>query len=143
MVFVEDGDMLPHLAILARFNLEGVGPLPMLLVPDLASAGQVFSAWSADCFITTSDSGRVAAATWLEWVHLFCDWLENYRVRMGAVHQTAILFVDSASTRGNLQALAVLREHNVLVFTLFPHLTHVLLPVDATGAGSFKSDFVL
>jgi hypothetical protein len=141
-VLVEEKDKLPHFTIMPCFNPEGEGPPPMLVVPNLVSARDVFSAWSAQFFITTSDSGWVGAATWLEWAHVFCDWLEGCRHGKGAEGQTAILFVDSASTGGNSAALEVFRAHNVLVITFPPHLTHVLQPVDATWARSFKSDFV-
>jgi hypothetical protein len=138
-VFVEEKDNLPHFTIMPCFNPEGEGPPPMLVVPSLAGAREVFSAWSAQCFIATSDGGWVGAATWLEWAHGFCDLLEGHRHRKGADVQTAILFVDSASARGNLAALEVFRAHNVLIVTLPPHLTQVLQPVDATWARCFKS----
>jgi hypothetical protein len=44
---------------------------------------------------------------------------EGYRHRKGAKGQTAILSVDSASTRGNLAALEVSRADIVLIMT-FP-----------------------
>ena len=72
---------------------------------------------------------------------MFCEWVEQFRVRMGAPNQAVKLFVDSAPTRGNLEALAVFQQHNVLVITFPPHLTHVLQPVDVAWARRFKSQF--
>jgi hypothetical protein len=42
---------------------------------------------------------------------------------MDAPGQTAILFVDSASTRGNLRAVMVFRKDNILIIAFPPHLT--------------------
>jgi hypothetical protein len=36
---------------------------------------------------------------------------------MNAPEQTVILFMDSAPTRGNPEALTILREHNIMVIT--------------------------
>ena len=141
-VFVEEKEKFPHFTILPCFNPDGEGPRPMLVVPSLSSASQVFAGWSAECYITTSASGWVGGETWIEWARLFCQWLDAHRERRHAVGQVAVLFVDSAPTRGNVQALEIFRQHNVLVITFPPHMTHVLQPVDATWARSFKSDFV-
>jgi hypothetical protein len=48
---------------------------------------------------------------------------------MNAPKQTVILFLDSAPTRENLEARTIFREHNILVITFLPHLTHTLRPV--------------
>ena len=141
-VFVGEKDRLPHFTALPCINPRGDGPLPMLVVPSLVSAREVFAQWSPDCYITTSESGWVGGTTWMEWAQMFCEWLETYRQQQGAVDQQAILFVDSAPTRGNVGVLEFFRAHNVMVITFPPHLTHVLQPVDATWARAFKSDFV-
>jgi hypothetical protein len=52
-------------------------------------------------------------------------------------------FIDRASMRGKLEALAVFRGHNVPVVAYPPHLAHVLQPVDAAWARSVKSDCVV
>jgi hypothetical protein len=75
----------------------------------------------------------------VEWARLFCEWVKSHRVKWGAPDQTVILFVDSAQTRGNLEALEIFRQHNVLVITFPPHPTHVLQPVDEAWARPFKA----
>jgi hypothetical protein len=142
-VCVEERNKLPHFTILPCFNPDGEGPRLMLVVPGPLCAKQVFAEWSRLCLMTTSPSGWVDKVTWMEWTESFCEWLEEYRLRNGALDQSAVLFLDSASTRGSVQALDVFRLHNVVVTTFPPHMTHVLQPVDAAWARSFKSDFVL
>jgi hypothetical protein len=60
---------------------------------------------------------------------------------MSAPEQTVILFLDSAPTRGNLEALIIFRERNIMVMAFPPHLTHILQPVDVAWASRFKSQF--
>ena len=134
-------DTLPHFTVMPCFNAMGRGPPPMLVVPNLQSANSVFRAWEKDCLITTSPNGWVVAETWVEWARMVCAWVEEYRAEMSAPSQTVVLFVDSAPTRSNLDALAIFREHNVRVITFPPHLTHILQPVDVAWARRFKSQF--
>ena len=72
---------------------------------------------------------------------MFCQWVESHRAHWNKPEQTVILFVDSAPTRGNLDALRIFQQHNVMVITFPPHLTHVLQPVDVAWARRFKSQF--
>ena len=139
--FERKADRMPHFTVMPCFNAEGIGPRPMLVVPNLQSARIVFQGLADRCLITTSPNGWVVAETWVEWTTAFCEWIESYRERLNAPNQTVILFVDSAPTRGNLEALAIFRQHNVMVVTFPPHLTHVLQPVDVAWARRFKSQF--
>ena len=42
-MFCRKTDRLPHLAVMVCLNPGGQGPLPMIAVPDLATATQVFA----------------------------------------------------------------------------------------------------
>jgi hypothetical protein len=125
-VFVEEKDKLPHFTILPCFDPDGEGPGLMLVVPGLLCAKQVFAKWAHSVSLPHHPSGWVDKVTWMEWTESFCEWLEEYRLRNGAPDQTAVLFLDSASTRGSVQALDVFRLHIVAVITFPPHMTHVL-----------------
>ena len=124
--FERKEDKLPHFTMMPCFNAQGEGPKPMLVVPNLQSASTVFACWSNRCHITTSPNGWVVADTWVEWARMFCQWVESHRAQWNKPEQTVILFVDSAPTRGNLDALRIFQQHNVIVITFPPHLTHVL-----------------
>jgi hypothetical protein len=52
-----------------------------------------------------------------------------------------ILFQDSAPTRGNLVALAILRQRNIMMITLSSPLAHILHRVDVAWVRRFKSQF--
>jgi hypothetical protein len=70
--------------------------------------------------------GWVIGETWVEWTRMFCEWVESHRAKWGSPDQTVILLVDSAPTRGSLEALWILRQHNAMVIAFSPHLTQEL-----------------
>jgi hypothetical protein len=55
--------------------------------------------------------------------------------------EPAVLVLDNAPTRGDLAALHFLAEKHIIVATLPPHLTHVMQPIDACWARSFKTAY--
>ena len=106
-VFSRRTDKLPHFTVMACFNAEGCGPLPMIVVPNLATAKEVFREFRGNCLIVTTENGWVNGEAWVEWATMFCEWMHEHRVRLGKPHQEAVLFVDGAPTRGNVRALEI------------------------------------
>ena len=141
-VFSRKTDKLPHFTIMACFNALGLGPLPMIVVPNLVSASVVFQEFRELCTVTSTKNGWVNGDAWIDWTTAFCQWVDQYREHLGVPGRAALLFVDGAPTRGNARALEIFRAHGIHVVTFPPHLTHVLQPVDVSWARSFKAKFV-
>jgi hypothetical protein len=55
--------------------------------------------------------------------------------------EPAILVLDNAPTRGDLQALQTLAAAHIHVVSLPPHLTHIMQPVDVCWAQGFKTEY--
>ena len=51
------------------------------------------------------------------------------------VSQPLLLLLDGHSSHYNIEAISVARENGVIIFTLVPHTTHELQPLDTAVLG--------
>jgi hypothetical protein len=135
-MFGRKTNKLPHFPVMASFSAEGAGPPPMVVVPNLTRAKQVFADFQGRCVIASTDNG------WVDGKARGSSGLPLYRERLEMPDQPAVLFVDGAPTRGNVVALGTFRAHRVYLITFLPHLTHVLQPMEVSWVRAFKAEFV-
>jgi len=79
-----------------------------------------------------SDSG------WMDMV-LFKEWLLKHFLRHAGANRPLLLLLDGHSSHYNLEAINLAKENNVIMFTLVPHTTHAMQPLDTAVYGPLKT----
>jgi hypothetical protein len=139
-VFRQEEEKSAHLTVMLCVNRRGEGPIPMVVVPNLASCRREFRAiHGSDAHLTTSPSGWVDGEGWIEFARLFCECVDSRRRTRESTDEPVALFVDNAPTRSNVEALRIFRDHNVRLLTFVPHATHVQQPIDVVIARALKA----
>ena len=134
------GRKFAHFTVFPVFNAFGQGPPPFIVMPNFVSAQRRFQAiHRRRAYLAQSRSGWVTHQVIKEWAEWVCEWLDKFREEQGLPGHVAVLFLDNAPTRSNMEAMEIFRMHNVRVILLPPHLTHVLQPVDVCWAKQFKA----
>jgi hypothetical protein len=62
--------------VTVSFNAEGVGPRPMMVVPNLRTAGQVFMTPRGRGLITSTENGWVDGRACIKRAAIFSEWLQ-------------------------------------------------------------------
>ena len=75
-----------------------------------------------------SDSG------WVDML-LFKKWLFHHILYHAGSNRPLLLLLDGHSSHYNLEAVELARKNDVIIFTLVPHTTHEMQPLDTTVFG--------
>ena len=81
-----------------------------------------------------SDSG------WME-MHLFKHWLIKHFLPKVGSGRPILLLLDGHSSHYNLEAVTFARKNDIILFTLVPHTTHEMQPLDTAVFGPLKSSW--
>jgi hypothetical protein len=145
-VFRKKQGKLPHFTVGACFNMHGAHPPWLIVIPQIlqktvnSSLKRYIESGTAQ--LVASAKGWVTERVFTEFAKQFCSWLQTYRrERPERESSPAVLFIDNAPTHNAREAMEIFRNHNVMVITYPPHLTHVMQPVDVSWARAFKAFF--
>ena len=81
-----------------------------------------------------SDSG------WMD-MRLFKEWLVQHFLRHVGSSRPILLLLDGHSSHYNLEAVTFAKENDVIMFTLVPHTTHEMQPLDTAVYGPLKANW--
>ena len=140
-----DGMTLPHITAMCCCNVLG-DKFPLFIIlnslvkipPNLICFQE-----TGEAVFSSSPSGWQTRDTFLYWVICFVNWLSIYRLKLeSSVRNTkAILIMDGHKSRENPVALKILKDHNVEVFIIPAHTSHLTQLFDVILASPMKSCF--
>ena len=81
-----------------------------------------------------SDSG------WIDML-LFKKWFFHHFLNHAGPNRPLLLLLDGHSSHYNLEAVEIARKNDVIIFTLVPHTTHEMQPLDTTVFGPLKNSW--
>ena len=81
-----------------------------------------------------SDSG------WMDNV-LFKDWFLKHFLSHAGSGRPLLLLMDGHSSHYNLEAVTMAKENGVILFTLVPHMTHEMQPLDTAVYAPLKTNW--
>lgn len=75
------------------------------------------------------------------WINmdLFKGWFNNHFLRHAVSAQPLLLLMDGHSSHYNPEAIRLTKDNDVILFTLVPHTTHEMQPLDTSVFGSLKA----
>jgi hypothetical protein len=117
---------MPHVTLGACFNFRGDAPPPLLDLAGpqcaLSELGTLHKRWLR---LTVNNSGWVDRCMLRQWCKCLWGLVTGMRRQWGLEPaEPAILVLDNASSRADLEAMQWLRANHIHVVTLPPHLTH-------------------
>ena len=74
-------------------------------------------------------------------MELFKLWFFNHFLCHAGASQPLLLLLDGHSSHYNLEAITLARENGIIIFTLVPHTTHELQPLDTAVFGPLKKNW--
>ena len=92
--------------------------------------------WATVC----EKKGFITEVSFYHWLKLFAQFLDE-KVRKDNTEEFHLLIMDQASAHASLRIIDYAREHNILLYMLPPHTTHVTQPVDVGLFGPLKSAY--
>jgi hypothetical protein len=99
-------DTLPHFPNIVCFNALGFGPLPMIVVPNMASGPAVFGDFREYFPMTSPKSGWVNGEAYVEWTWRSCEWVGHCWETSAPVRRR-MPFLGSAGDLGTFSARGV------------------------------------
>ena len=79
---------------------------------------------------------------WIDML-LFKEWFYRHFLRHAGASRPLLLLLDGHSSHYNLEAITLARENDVIIFTLVPHTTHEMQPLDTAVFGPLKKNGVM
>jgi len=70
---------------------------------------------------------------------LFKEWLLKHFLCHAGANRPLIQLLDGHSSHYNLEAINLAKENNVIMFTLVPHTTHAMQPLDTAAYGPLET----
>ena len=77
---------------------------------------------------------------WIDMV-LFKKWFFHHFLYHAGSNRPLLLLLDGHSSHYNLEAVEIARKNDVIIFTLVPHTTHEMQPLDTTVFGPLKNSW--
>ena len=77
---------------------------------------------------------------WID-MELFKQWFQRHFLRHAGASRPLLLLLDGHSSHYNIEAISLARENGVIIFTLVPHTTHELQPLDTAVFGPLKKNW--
>lgn len=86
-----------------------------------------------DYWIEVNETAYMNDQLALDWVKLFEKWSRNRRVR-----GWRLLILDGHTTHGTREVIEFCDAHNILIFCMLPHTTHLCQPLDVRVFQQYK-----
>ena len=77
---------------------------------------------------------------WID-MELFKGWFTNHFLQFAVTARPILLLLDGHSSHYNPEAVRHAKESDVILFTLVPHTTHEMQPLDTAVFGPLKSNW--
>ena len=77
---------------------------------------------------------------WIDMV-LFKEWFCRHFLHHAGSNRPLLLLLDGHSSHYNLEAITLARQNEVIIFTLVPHTTHEMQPLDTAVFGPLKNNW--
>jgi len=77
---------------------------------------------------------------WIDMV-LFKEWFYRHFLHHAGSSRPLLLLLDGHSSHYNIEAIKLARESDVITFTLVPHTTHEMQPLDTVVFGPLKKSW--
>ena len=74
-------------------------------------------------------------------MELFKQWFQHQFLRYAGASLPLLLLLDGHSSHYNIEAISLARENGVILFTLVPHTTHELQPLDTAVFRPLKKNW--
>ena len=75
---------------------------------------------------------------WVD-MELFKGWFSDHLLNYAVSARPLLLFLDGHSSHYNPEAIRLAKENDVIMFTLVPHTTHEMQPLDIAVFGPLKT----
>lgn len=123
-------------SLLVAINAAGGYTAPMIV---FKAAQRVSADWIAgvpvDWRVSRTESSMMNTDVFFEWVQHFCTELPTG----GGKH---VLFLDGHVSHISLETVEYADEHNVLIFQLPSHASHMVQPLDLVAFGVMKAQYM-
>ena len=123
-----------QITMIGRVNAAGQA-IPLFVIFDAKSLNME---WTRDEVPGTtyglSDHG------WIN-MELFKGWFTDHSLQFAVTARPILLLLDGHSSHYNPEAIRHAKESNVILFTLVPHTTHEMQPIDTSVFGPLKSNW--
>ena len=140
-----DMPTLPHLTAMCVHNTIGVHFPLFIILAGLSELPDDLIEFETnnEAKFSSNQKGWQTRDTFLWFVICFINWLSDYRLQLGSEVRgaPACLIVDGHGSRVCPLALILLREHNIRLYVLAAHTSHVCQMFDVGIAAQFKSYF--
>ena len=94
--------------------------------------------WTAGEVTGTTNS--LSDSGWMD-MKLFKDWVFKQFLRHVGSSRPILLLLDGHSSHYNLEAVTFVKENGIIMFTLVPHTTHMIQPLDTAVYGPLKTNW--
>jgi len=75
---------------------------------------------------------------WIDTI-LFKEWFFRHFLKHAGSARPLLLLLDGHSSHYNMDVITMARDNDVIIFTLVPHTTHEMQPLDTAVFGPFKT----
>ena len=77
---------------------------------------------------------------WIDMV-LFKEWFHQHFLCHAGSNRPLLLLLDGHSSHYNIEAITLARQNDMIIFTLVPHTTHEMQPLDTAVFGLLKNNW--
>ena len=107
-------------------------PLPPFVIFDAKSLNME---WTKDKVPNTTYG--LSSRGWID-MNLFKGWFMNHFLQHAVSARPLLLLLDGHSSHYNPEAIRLAKANDVILFTLLPHTTHEMQPLDTAVFASLK-----
>ena len=131
-----------HITLVALVTANGDSMAPFVIFP-LKNSPEILDDLVKDGQIITGgqDSGWIDKVKFLHWSKEFIKWVEARRITLNKPDSRFLLLLDSHSSRENPEALLLLKNANIDVYTYPGECSHILQALDVFIFGPFKKHY--
>jgi hypothetical protein len=131
-----------HITLVAMVTANGDSMPPFVIFPlknspdildDLVKDGQII--------IGGQDAGWIDKVKFLHWSKEFVTWVQARRITLNKPNARFLLLLDSHSSRECVDALKLLKDANIDVYTYPGECSHILQALDVFVFGPFKKHY--
>lgn len=138
-VIVED-ENADHITMMNTISVNGDSMLPLFIF-QLKTFPAILQQMVNDgkLIVMGNKEGWMDDKIFLEWTKKFIEWVNQRRISFKMPDERALLFIDSHWSRENPEALQLLKDAKVDVYTYPGDCSHILQALDVGIFGPFKT----
>ena len=132
--YQESGGQREHITANVCCSASGLVLPPMIIFERCFPSGHYSQSGPDSCLYAKSPNGYMDG-------ELFKSWFTKIFLPHTAHLRPAVLILDGHGSHLTIDVIDLAREHNVILYCLPPHTTHLLQPLDVSVFKSLKSQF--